>query len=407
MLSGEHAIVRYENGRAIPDRLTRRRHAHYVEHARRMLAVYASGIGSTRRELHLSVQNLLASEPDCDTRRIASFCRLLDDAGEFDIDRRGKAAALRLRVFSMAAPYQPLVTTADAIFDHQQSDVKARIARELGRPWREIEQDLYADVIDFQRLKSFTGYRSPEALLARCNVAQLQACLYRARHMTVWAAADFKTILRYAKLARLLHEIRRLGPDRYRIDLSGPASVVMETRRYGVDFARFAAALLTCRDWTMRAEVQTPWGTGAVLECSSAEGLASHLPPPGDFDSSVEESFARRFGPERDGWRLIREGAILHDGQTTFVPDFVFRHADGREVFMEIVGFWTPQYLEKKRQTIRRFAVSQRIVLAVARRILRGAGRLPADVIVYRTALKIEPVLAALNAVEPAGTAAR
>ena len=57
---------------------------------------------------------------------------------------------------------------------------------------------------------------------------------------------------------------------------------------------------------------------------------------------------ADKFGPTRDGWQLIREGEILHEGQKTFVPDFTFRHEDGTQVFLEIVGFWTPEYLARQ-----------------------------------------------------------
>jgi hypothetical protein len=44
------------------------------------------------------------------------------------------------------------------------------------------------------------------------------------------------------------------------------------------------------------------------------------LPSPQEFDPSLEESFAKKVGPGRDGWQLIREGEILHDHQKTFVP---------------------------------------------------------------------------------------
>ena len=49
MLTGEHAIVFFERGRAFPDRLTRGRHGHYLELAGKMLAVYRGGAGQTRR----------------------------------------------------------------------------------------------------------------------------------------------------------------------------------------------------------------------------------------------------------------------------------------------------------------------------------------------------------------------
>src|SRR5439155_16784412 len=124
-------------------------------------------------------------------------------------------------------------------------------ARDVGRPWEEIEAELYLDVIDQQRLLSFQGGEDPPALLARYNVAQVQACLYRAERLTITATSDFKTILRHAKLARLLHEIERRGPSNYRILLTGPASVLEGTRRYGVSMARFLPSLLGCKGWSL------------------------------------------------------------------------------------------------------------------------------------------------------------
>lgn len=396
MLTSAHAIVVYDRGRAVPDRLTRRAHRQYQAHARRMLAVYRSGVGQTRRALHRSVEGIFAEEADCPARRIRAFCKLLDDASDFEADRQGKAARLRLRVFDLAAPLHPLVTEPDRLFETGERDVKARIARELGRPWDEIEAQLYADVIDQQRLAAFPGYPDPAALLSRYNVAQVQACLYRAERVVVVATADFKTILRHVKLARLLHDICRLGPSRYRIELSGPASVLGRTRRYGVAFARFLPALLACRGWTMDATIQTPWGARARLSLTSRDGLKSHLPSPAEFDSTVEERFAAKFGPERDGWRLLREAEMVHEGQSVFVPDFVFRHTDGTEVLFEIVGFWTPEYLARKRETLRRFR-RHRILIAVAERSVRPNAPIPDDVLVYKTAIKLAPVLDALE----------
>jgi len=396
MLTSEQAIVVYERGRAMPDRLTRRTHAHYVGYAARMLDAYRSGVGQTRRELHRAVEGILADEPGCESRRVQAFCKLLDDASDFDTDPKGAAAKLRLRVFGLAARFHPLVQQRDQLFESSEAQVKAWIAERLGRPWPAIEADLYADVIDFQRLRAFEGYPDADALLGRYNVAQVQACLYRCERMAVEATTDFKTIIRYAKLARLLHEILRLGPSRYRIELSGPASALRRTRRYGVAFARFVPALLACQGWRMQARVQTPWGGTARLALTSGDGLRSHLPPPGEFDSTLEEKFAARFGPERDGWRLEREGEIVHEGQTAFVPDFVFRHEDGTEILFEIVGFWTPEYLASKRATLSRFR-RHNILIAVAERSLRPDATIPADVIVYKTALKLGPILEALE----------
>ena len=397
MLTSEQSIVEYRDGRAVPDRLTQRTHRHYRDYAERMLAVYRDGAGRQRRTLHREIEAIFADEPDCPVRRIQAFCKLLDDASVYRTDTAGSAAKLRLEVFARAARFHPLVQEPDRLFEHQEAQAKAELARELGVPWDEIERTLYADVLAFQQLESFPGYADAGAFLSRYNVAQLQAALYRAESMTITATRDLQTIVRYAKLARLLHTIERDAHATYRITFSGPASVLHETRRYGVNFARFLPALLACQGWQLTAILQTPWKSTARLILSDADRFTSHLPPPEEFDSALEESFANKFGPARDGWRLIREGDILHEHQATFVPDFTFRHEDGTAVFLEIVGFWTPEYLAHKRETLRRFR-RHRILLAVPQTSLRE-GAEPADnIVVYKTTLKLEPVLAALEA---------
>ena len=94
-------------------------------------------------------------------------------------------------------------------------------------------------------------------------------------------------------------------------------------------------------------------GFQVILSLSPNDGLKSHLSSPDEFDSGVEEAFAAKWGDEpRRGWRLIREGEVLHKGQKVFVPDFVFSHEDGRRVPMEVVGFWTDEYLREKVGTL-------------------------------------------------------
>ena len=396
MLTSEHSIVEYRAGRAIPDRLRQKTHRHYIDYAEKMLSVYRTGSGRQRRQLHRQIENIFDDEPDCDVRRIRAFCKLLDDSSTFQADSSGQAGKLRLDVFSRAARFHPLVRRPDRLFEHEETSVKTQLADKLGIPWDKIEQALYADVMAYQRLEEFAGYPDPGALLSRYNVAQLQACLYKARGMTVTATNDLKTILRYAKLARLLHEIVRLGPTKYRIFFSGPASVLRETRRYGVNFAKFLPALLACKGWKMTASVKTPWNQSARLILSEKDGFTSHLPPPDEFDSALEESFARKFGPQRNGWQLIREGEILYDRQKTFIPDFTFRHEDGTQVLLEIVGFWTPEYLAQKRKTLQQFA-RHNILIAVPEKSLRKDATPGKNILTYKTALKLTPLMEILE----------
>jgi predicted nuclease of restriction endonuclease-like RecB superfamily len=396
MLTSDQSIVEFKASRAIVDRLTQSTHRHYVKYAESMLAIYRDGQGRQRCQLYRKIDSLFADEPDCPVRRIQAFCKLLDDRSIFQTDPDGKAAKLRLDVFSRITRFHPLVEKPDQLFEHDERKIKAQLSDDLGLPWSEIEQGLYADVMAYQPLERFEGYPNASALLSRYNVAQLQACLYRAESMTIVTTDDHKTILRYAKLAKLLHDIVRLGPSKYRITFSGPASLLRQTRRYGVNFAKFLPALLACKGWQMTASLKTPWNTSAKLNLSDNDGLTSHLPPPDEFDSSLEESLAKKFGPERDGWKLIREGEILHKHQKTFVPDFTFRHEDGTEVLLEIVGFWTPEYLAHRRETLKQFR-RRAILIAVPEKSLREGAHIGKNVLVYKTTLKLTSLMEALE----------
>jgi predicted nuclease of restriction endonuclease-like RecB superfamily len=403
MLTREHSLVEYDFAAGVvrPDRLTRRTHEHYVRYAEAMLDVYRRGVGRTRRELHRAVASLFAHEEDCPQRRIDAFCKLLDDVSMYDQDRRGRAAKLRQQVFQLAGRRHPLVRKADRLFESEELQVKAEIARQLGRDWDEIDGQLFADVVDFHRLVRFDGYPDAQALLARYNVAQVQTTLYDAVALTVWAREDFKIILRYAKLAQLMHTITRLADGEYRIRLDGPVSVLRQTRRYGVNLAKFLPALIACRNWRMHALIRTRRsGWVLSLDLSAADGLHSHLPSPAQFDSQTEESLAKRWGDEpREGWTLVREGEVLCRGQKTFVPDFVLRHQDGGTVLLEIVGFWTPEYLQTKLQTLDVFR-DHAILLAVAERTGLALPDLPPGTITYKTVVKIKDLLESLKGKE-------
>src|SRR5262249_13143034 len=148
-------------------------HAHYAIYAERMLQVYRSGIGRTRQELHRTVQAVFARETDCPLRRIHAFCKLLDDVSSYAQGRGGEAAALPRCGSRQAAALDPLVRSADRLFEHEEATAKAAIASQLGLSWDQIDQQLFADVMECHRLEAFAGYPNGEALLARYNVAQV------------------------------------------------------------------------------------------------------------------------------------------------------------------------------------------------------------------------------------------
>ncbi len=87
------------------------------------------------------------------------------------------------------------------------------------------------------------------------------------------------------------------------------------------------------------------------------------------FDSGIEQSFAEAFtalakSQGVDGWRLEREPEPLLLEHSIFIPDFAVTRAQQR-IYVEILGFWTPAYRERKLQKLLQLQDRHDLVLAL------------------------------------------
>jgi predicted nuclease of restriction endonuclease-like RecB superfamily len=74
----------------------------------------------------------------------------------------------------------------------------------------------------------------------------------------------------------------------------------------------------------------------------------------------------------------------------------VFRHRDGTEVVLEIVGYWTPEYLADK---LRKLSAARHVnlIVAVPRPLALRAGRLPATLLPFKRRLLLRDLLPCLE----------
>jgi predicted nuclease of restriction endonuclease-like RecB superfamily len=340
-----------------------------------------------------------------DAGRLAGIARTLLEACEFRAPGGAdRADAVRDALFTARGtlwPPQPgdervPYETAALVLDLDSGDDVARL--------------LYADAPAARVL-----HRAPRlhgrALLDRYNLNLARGVLLDATSVTLTARGGWRGIFRAVKLARLMYTLERAGRTRrsYRLTLTGPAAhFLAKPQRYGARFARVVPALTRAPAWRLEADVLRD---GRTLHYTFD---ASTLPIPrrrgrprydSRFESALATEFTQKLGGDRDGWTLAREDSPITAGETLFLPDFTARHRDGRTALIEIIGFWTPEYLQEKVRKLRAARVDN-LVLVVYRGLDAGgraggalAAATDAPIVWFEQKPRIAPVMEAIRQV--------
>ncbi|MCA1717517.1 MAG: DUF790 family protein [Actinobacteria bacterium] len=418
MLRGEHVMARLMRGRLVPHRLSpddeRAR-----EVAEALVTLYARHVGKPRARLEAEL-SLFEEElgPRLDARRgfkiLRALAKLLEEKATWASPTEADPYTLRTRLFELAAALpEPPSEKGTLLEGSTREDLLSQVSRET-----RVEGPaavMYADRQGAQLLAEFEP-PSPEALIMRYNVAQIQGVLYSAQDLTVdlGEEADARLVFHYVKLLGLIYNLEPTARG-YRLRLDGPLSLFGSTRKYGLRLAKLIPGLLLTGSWQLHASVS--WkGREAILELDSeAPGLASHYKGPADAgEGDVREAFARAWdrAKDKDGWELEPGAGILPIPQlrTALVPDFALRNAKtGEKVHLEILGFWSERHLVERVALLREAARrGYRVLIAAPESLGASPETLSTatrgDVIPFKSRLDAKSVLAALQARDTADT---
>lgn len=306
------------------------------------------------------------------------------------------------------APVDPQRIRA-VVFDlaprHPRDEALARAGCILGIDPLSIRRHLFADRDDERVFLPPDDAPNPRLLVDAYNLALAQALLMRAISVRARVRSDARHVLSYAKALGLMLSFHA-SDEAIVLELSGPLALFHATTKYGFAMARFLPALASTVGWSVVAEVQLR-GERHILRLSSEDPLPRTHPLPRSFDSKIERRLAvdlRRLGPER-GWRLERESVVVSTGVggQLFYPDFTLYSEGGGRVLVEVVGFWTPEYLAKKQRALA--AVHEPIVVCVDERHATELGVPTSDsavVVTFRERIDAQALLAAAErALEP------
>jgi len=340
----------------------------FVDMAGELIEIFTTHEGKTRREMTDALNRY--AEDSTDYRIQRGLAKLLsDDRCEFTERSVAPPAEVRQRLFTLARENHPIVLHPDLIHPVTKDEVLLEVAREYKTEPEQIAWALYADLNENHILTRFDA-PSTAWLLQRYNVALAQALLYRCIQMKLSVFRNipsrYKQLFKFIKFYQLMHTIQGDLDSGYEILLDGPVSMFRMSQKYGLQLAVFLPALLLCTRWKMEAEIVQSDGSRRFFPLDESNGLVSHYRDSTMYDSLLERTFAERFAEIESSWQIEREVAIINLKETVFIPDFAFRHQDGRTALMEIVGFWRPDYLEKKIMKLKRSGRNDMVVAVSA-----------------------------------------
>ena len=344
--------------------------------AEQLIAAYRDAAAErlTAAALDESVEPLLDGAAD---RRFAKALRkLLDDRSTFSSVAEQDFPALRAELFAASAALlqgeRPFADLAEF-----QAALSERLpAHPLLEPRR-----IYADLPENDCLLQFEDITAPQ-LLDRYNLALVQALLLGATHLDLTIADPepqrLRRIFKYLRFFQLLATVEAApgapkadgAPLRLHLVVDGPASILEQSRRYGLQLASFFPAVCTAAEWRLVAEV-TWRDKPATLELDQESRLVC---PYHNFSAYVPDEiklFHRHFQESVSDWKIVGHTPFLRGpGREVIIPDLSFEHQDGALVHLELFNRWHASGLPQRLAWLAKHP-KQSVVLGVDRTLAR------------------------------------
>ncbi|KOP25791.1 hypothetical protein AMR41_13860 [Hapalosiphon sp. MRB220] len=378
----------------------------HIELANELISSFQESLGKTQGALERQLLELEGDTTDYKVKRGLAYL-LKSGFCTFEVVSPLEPQMLRKRVFALAAKSVPSSELTQVTLTNIADNLTQELEREV-LP-QQVRDGLYADLSENKILTNFDAPK-PENLLHRYNLSQVQGVFYKASQLVLNAhrnvPGEYKLLFRYLKLFQLMAYIEGDADHGFTITIDGPTSLFNPSTRYGLAIAKLIPALLHVTKWSLSATLQVrdfyteTWKTRRFT-LNSECGLVTHYPPGKPYDSMIEASFADKWDAMKTCWALEREVDLIPIPGSVMIPDFRLVHPDGRSYLLEIVGYWRPEYLQKKFAQVRR-AQSDNLILAISERLnLDKVGvklsDVPARIVWFKDKLLPKSILAVIE----------
>jgi hypothetical protein len=408
MLPTDLLIHRYSGEEVVPKRLDITPATLAI--ATDLIAQFQTCLGEPRSTLNHQLAELEGTDTDYRIKRGLAHLLNSDAFSQFETVSPLEPISLRERVFARSAQDILSLQATQTTFQQVAEQLSVELQKEILPD--QIESGLYADLPENQILTRFDP-PTPEALLHRYNLSQVQGIFYRASHIVINAyrndPGQYKLLFRYIKLFSLMAYIEGDAEHGFTLTIDGPTSLFKPNTHYGLKLAMLLPALLHVTKWSLTATLQIKDTYSGDMHSrryaiASDCGLVTHYPPGKTYDSLLEEGFVARWQKAKTEWQLEREVDLIPIPGSVMIPDFRLVHPDGRSFLLEIVGYWRPEYLKKKFSQVRQSGRDD-LILAVSERLnLEKAGvqlnNVPAKLVWFKDKLMPKAVLTAIDEIE-------
>jgi len=279
----------------------------------------------------------------------------------------------------------------------EQFDRDAALVRAAGRfsvSVEELTRALFADRPERRRILAPPSPASAADIVESYNLSLVQGLLLRSERVTVDVREHVRAVVRFAKLSGLLCTYA-VGENATRLEVSGPLSVLRHTTKYGFALASFFPAVVATTRFRLEARCVLK-GEPLLVHIDATDRLARTHKLPKDADSAIERALARDVRRLGSAWSLVREADAIAINGRAFFPDFTLRHADGFVVLVEVVGFYTPEYLRSKLEALRG-AATRPLVVCVDESLACEDGEVPGTVLRFKRRADAAVLLAAAD----------
>ncbi|HVZ32190.1 MAG TPA: DUF790 family protein, partial [Polyangiaceae bacterium] len=259
---------------------------------------------------------------------------------------------------------------------------------------------LFADLPEERTLAPLPTPLAPAEFALACNAAIVASLLSKALRVRIAARGQVRAVVRQVRFAGLLCQAAPgASEDEVILEVSGPYALFRHTRIYGRALAGLVPRLSWCNSYRLEADCVLGAGTNVgrlILRSSDPIAPGREL---GQFDSKLEERFARSFARLARDWDVVREPHPITVGSRLIFPDFELRQrVTGERWLLEIVGYWTPDYVQRKLAALRQARIERLIVCIDEERCCAHEPLgLDARVVRYRRTVDPRAVLAIID----------